>query len=189
VLAVELDETLAERLQGRWPNVDVVHGDAATLELPREPFRVVANLPFDRTTAILRHLLEEPRVPLVRGDVIVEWGVALKRALPWPSTLNDVIWGAWYSVRLARRLPRSSFDPRPAVDAGLLVFERRVTPLVPERCSSRYREFVAVGFRRGLHRVASRRTLSRLGAAGRQPRELDPYEWAALFLRSGERPS
>jgi 23S rRNA (adenine-N6)-dimethyltransferase len=189
VLAVELDETLAGRLQGRWPNVDVVQGDAATLELPQEPFRVVANLPFDRTTAILRHLLEDPRIPLVRGDVIVEWGLAVKRALPWPSTLNDLLWGAWYSVRLARRLPRSSFDPRPAVDAGLLVFERRPTPLVPMRCSSCYRAFVAAGFRRGLQRAAPRRTLSRLGLAGRQPRELDAYEWAALFLRSGGRPS
>ena len=192
VLAVELDADLADRLRGRWPNVDVVQGDAASVELPRESFRVLANLPFHSTTAILRHLLDDPGVQLVRADVIVEWGVAVKRALPWPSTLNDVLWGAWYSTRLARRLPRSSFDPPPAVDAGLLVFERRSAPLIPESCCGEYRAFVAHAFRRGLRVVASGRTLRRLRLTGLLPRELDAHQWARLFsscLRSGGRPS
>jgi 23S rRNA (adenine-N6)-dimethyltransferase len=191
VLAVELDAGLADRLRGRWANVEVVQGDAASVELPREAFRAIANLPFDRTTAILRHLLDDPCVALTRADVIVEWSVAVKRALPWPSTLNDVLWGAWYSTCLARRLPRSSFDPRPAVDAGLLVFERRSSPLVPDRCCNDYRAFVALGFRRGLRAVVPPRMLRRLRLAGLQPRELDAYQWARLFSSclSGGRPS
>jgi 16S rRNA A1518/A1519 N6-dimethyltransferase RsmA/KsgA/DIM1 with predicted DNA glycosylase/AP lyase activity len=188
VLAVEIDADLAERLRGRWPNVDVVQEDAATVELPNESFRVLANLPFQSTTAILRHLLDDPSVELLRADVIVEWGVAVKRALPWPSTLNDVLWGAWYSTRLARRLPRSSFDPPPAVDAGLLVFERRSSPLIPESWCGEYRAFVALAFRRGLRVVASGPTLRRLRLTGLQPRELDAHQWALLFsscVRSG----
>lgn len=191
VTAVELDPRWAERLRDRWPNVEVVEADAATVPLPREPFRVVANLPFASTTAILRHLLDDPRVPLVRADVIVEWAVALKRALPWPSTVNDVAWGAWYSASLARRLPRSAFDPPPSVDAGVLVLERRACPLVPRRCAREYRRFVAAGFRRGLRSVAAPRTLRRVGVAGLAPRELDPHQWAALFAgcREPERSS
>ena len=173
VVAVELDRRLASRLRDRWENVDVVCADAAEVELPTDPFRVVANLPFDGTTAILRHLLDDPRVPLVRADVIVEWGVAVKRALPWPSTVNDVLWGAWYSTSLARRLPRSAFDPPPSVDAGVLVIERRPHPLVPERHWQSYRGFVANGFRRP-HSVALRAA----------PRNLDAYQWAELFSRS-----
>ena len=94
VVAVELDRRWAAQLEGRWENVEVVLGDAACLPLPREPFRIVANLPFEGATAILRHLLDDPVAPLVRADVIVEWAVAVKRALPWPSTVNDVVWGA-----------------------------------------------------------------------------------------------
>jgi 23S rRNA (adenine-N6)-dimethyltransferase len=107
--------------------------------------------------------------------------VALKRSLPWPSTLNDVVWGAWYSTSLARRLSGSAFDPPPSVDAGVLVLERRACPLVPERCARDYRRFVAVGFRRGLRSVAPARRLRRLGLAGAAPRELDPHQWAALY--------
>jgi 23S rRNA (adenine-N6)-dimethyltransferase len=184
VLAVELDPLLAERLRGRWARVEVVMADAASVALPSEPFRVVANLPFDRTTAILRHLLDDPRVPLVRADLIVEWGVALKRSLPWPSTVNDVLWGAWYSSALHRRLPRSDFEPPPLVDAGLLVLERRVRPLVPEDLWQAYRAFVAGGFRRGLRSVAPAGALRRLGCGGAAPRELDAHRWAALFAAS-----
>jgi 16S rRNA A1518/A1519 N6-dimethyltransferase RsmA/KsgA/DIM1 with predicted DNA glycosylase/AP lyase activity len=186
VSAVELDPRWAARLRGRWPNVAVVEGDAAVVPLPREPFRVVANLPFSGTTAILRHLLDDPRVPLLRADVIVEWPVAVKRSLPWPSTLNDVVWGAWYTTRLARRLPRSAFEPPPSVDAGVLVVEGRACSLVPERWARDYRRFVAVGFRHGLRGVARGRVLRRLGVAGAAPRELDAYQWAALFLCSRE---
>jgi 23S rRNA (adenine-N6)-dimethyltransferase len=186
VCAVELDARWAGHLRGRWANVNVVEADAATALLPREPFRVVANLPFDRTTAILRHLLDDPFVPLVRADLIVEWGVAVKRSRPWPSTLNGVLWGAWYASHLARRLPRTAFDPPPGVDAGVLVFGRRAHPLVPERSWRRYRRFVAAGFRHGLRAVAPARTLRRLRLAGLEPRELDPHQWAALFSSSSQ---
>ena len=185
VLAVELDAQWAQYLRGRWANVDVVQADAASVQLPREPFRVVANLPFDRTTAILRHVLDDPLVPLVRADLVVEWGVAVKRSLPWPSTLNGVLWGAWYSSSVARRLPRSAFDPPPAVDAGVLVLERRVNPLVPERRWRSYRAFVAAGFRHGLRSVAPGRGVRRLRVAGLEPRELDAHQWAALFASTG----
>jgi 23S rRNA (adenine-N6)-dimethyltransferase len=181
VVAVELDTRMAALLRGRWPNVEVVEGDAAAISLPGEPFRVVANLPFDRTTAILRKLLDDPRVPVVGADLIVEWGVAVKRALPWPSTVNDVVWGAWYSTSVARRLPRSVFEPPPAVDAGVLVVRRRAESLVPEREWRAYRAFVALGFRQGLRAVAGPRRLRRLRLAGAAPRELDAYQWASLF--------
>ena len=170
VIAVELDPRLATRLCGRWPNVKVIEGDASAVELPSEPFRVVANLPFDGTTAILRHLLDDPRVPLVRADVVVEWGVAVKRSLPWPSTFNDVAWGAWYAASLARRLPRGCFEPRPSVDAGVLVFTRRARPLVPVELAVEYRRFVARGFRRGR------------GRGEALSRDLDAHQWSERFL-------
>jgi 23S rRNA (adenine-N6)-dimethyltransferase len=169
VVAVELDPGLAARLRGRWPNVDVLVADATLVELPREPFRVVANLPFAGANEILRRLLGDPRVPLVRADLVVEWGAAVKRGLPWPSSVNGVVWGAWYAVSVARRLPRSAFEPPPGVDAGVLVFERRAQPLIPVERSREYRRFVAAGFRCG-------------GRANALPRDLDAHQWAELFL-------
>jgi 23S rRNA (adenine-N6)-dimethyltransferase len=175
VVAVELDPDLAARLHGRWPNVEVLTVDARLVELPREPFRVVANLPFAGANEILRRLLDDPRVPLVRADLVVEWAAAVKRGLPWPSSVNGVVWGAWYTASVARRLPRRAFEPPPSVDAGVLVFERRAEPLVPADRALEYRRFVAGGFRRGGRRNAL-------------PRDLDAHQWAELFL-SRARPS
>jgi 23S rRNA (adenine-N6)-dimethyltransferase len=183
VLAVELDPRWAAQLRGRWPNVEVVEADAASCRLPRSEFRVVANLPFEGTNPILRHLLDDPAVPLVRADLVVQWGVAVKRALPWPSTVNGVVWRAWYTISAERRLPPVAFDPPPSVEAGVLVVRRRDRPLVAPTAAHGYRRFVASGFRHGLRGVASGRTLGRLGLSRRQPRELDAHEWARLFAR------
>ena len=180
VIAVELDPVLAAGLRGRWRNVEVIEGDAAELALPDEQFRVVANLPFDRTTDLLHHLLDDPATPLVRADLVVEWAVAVKRGVPAPSSVNGVLWGALYETRIARRLPASAFAPPPATDAGVLVLTRRAEPLVDTEQFSAYRSFVGQGFRAGPGAVASRRV-------GSQARELDAYQWANLFHESTRR--
>ena len=164
VVAVELDPALARKLAGRWENVSVVEGDAAAAPLPTEPFRVVANIPFDRTNDLLRHLLDDPRTPLQRADLVVEWGVAVKRALPWPSSALGVVWGAWWTFALERRLPRSAFAPPPRVAVGVLRIERRREPLVPRDRAAAYGHFVRRGFRQRPH-----------------ARDLDAHQWAALF--------
>lgn len=184
VIAVELDPYWAAHLRGRWPNVDVVEGDAASVGLPREPFRVVANLPFDRTTTILRNLLDDPAVPLLRADLVVEWSVAVKRALPWPSTQNGILWSAWYTSTVVRRLPRTAFVPMPSVAGGVLVLERRTRSLVPETSVQSYRRFVSGGFRRGLRSVVPRQALRKHALVAAAPRDLDAYQWAALFLET-----
>jgi 23S rRNA (adenine-N6)-dimethyltransferase len=187
VCAVELDAELATDLRRRFEgtNVRVLAGDATRLRWPDEPFKVVANLPFDGATAILRALLDDPSVPLVSADVVVQWELAVKRAAVWPSTFVGAYWGAWYRFGLVRRLPPCAFAPPPSVDAGVLRIERRPQPLIPTRDHGAYRSFVKRGF-------ASRRPpvpplrFKRLGRElGFDPhagaRDLDPAQWAALF--------
>jgi 23S rRNA (adenine-N6)-dimethyltransferase len=182
-VAVELDPRWADALRDRWPNVDVVEADAAEIAFPNEPFKVVANLPFDRTTDFLRLLFDDPLTALLRADLIVEWGVALKRGIPWPSTVNGVAWGAFYETTIARRVPRLAFDPPPAVDAGVLVFRRRASPLVPREMADTYRRFIARAFRHGVGSVAPAYEVRRIAGAGARARDLDAHQWAALFTR------
>jgi 23S rRNA (adenine-N6)-dimethyltransferase len=182
VVAVELDAALANALRRRFPRV--VEGDARRVPLPREPFRVVANLPFDGSTEILRRLLDDDR--LVNADVILQWEVASKRAALWPSTALGAIWAALFELTLVRRLPREAFAPPPAVDAAVLRALRRADPLVPRAQQRRYAQFVQAGFRNGLRSVAPPLTLKRLGrelgfSARARPCDLDARQWAALF--------
>lgn len=177
VVAVELDAHVLEDL--RRLGVAVVRADARTVHLPREPFRVVANLPFSAGTAILRRLLDDPRIPLVSCDAIVEWGLAAKRTAVWPSTLTSVLWGAWYELELARRISRTCFAPPPSVDAAVLRATRRAQPLVDD--PSGYRAFLQREF--GDKRVPLARALANeLGFDPRaRGRDLDARQWAALY--------
>jgi 23S rRNA (adenine-N6)-dimethyltransferase len=108
----------------------VIEADMLRLPLPREPFRVVANIPFAATTDLLRGLLADPRTPLTRADLVLQWEVARKRA-GRPRTALSASWSPWWRFRLGRRIPRAAFRPRPAVDAGILIAERRREPLLP----------------------------------------------------------
>jgi 23S rRNA (adenine-N6)-dimethyltransferase len=182
VIAVEVDPALAGGLRGRFPRV--VEGDARSVPLPREPYRVVANLPFDGATAILRRLLDDAN--LVTADVILQWEMAAKRAAVWPSTVLGVVWGASFELSLVRRLPREVFAPPPAVDAAVLRAVRRPEALVPIGERRRYAQFVQVGFRHGVRAVAPPLTLKHLArdlGFPVRPRacDLDAPAWAALY--------
>jgi len=190
VRAIEIDGALVARLRERFgsmPQVEVVHADALRVPLPGEPFRVVANVPFNACTAICRRLLDDPRVPLERADLVVELDVAWKRARVSPSTALGVYWGAWHEFAIVRRIDASAFAPPPSVDAGLLRITRRAEPLVPVNEAAEYRALVTAGFEhRALRHLASRRELKRLAlelgfAADAPPWELDQHEWSGLY--------
>jgi len=186
VIPVEIDPELAALLRRRFDGG--VTGDALRVPLPRETFKVVANLPFGVGTAILRRLLE-PRVPLERADVIVEWGLATKRAAVWPSRQLSAYWGAWFELDVTRRLPRCVFAPPPSVDAGVLRIVRRAKALVPAGDARAYAAFLARAYRGGPRAVMPWAKLKRLEAElgfdrRADPRDLDSTQWAALFLHA-----
>jgi 23S rRNA (adenine-N6)-dimethyltransferase len=162
VLAVEIDTRMAGRLRqrlGRDPGRDqrrhpehprpevpgrvrIVRADFLTLQLPRTPFRVVASVPYGRTTDVLHKLLDDPSLPLERADLIVQWEVARKRAATPPSTLHSTVWAPWWEFRLGRRIPARAFRPAPRVDSGVLVVSRRPEPLLPPAMAAAFGAFV-----------------------------------------------
>jgi 23S rRNA (adenine-N6)-dimethyltransferase len=165
VQAIELDPAWAQRLREGFAEnqrVEVIEADVLRVQLPTKPFRLVASLPFNITTRLLRRVLNDPEIPLVRADLIVQWEVARKRA-GRPRTALSASWSPWWRFRIGRKIPRTAFRPRPAVDAGVLVVERRPDPLLPTDVSEAFASFVQSLF------------------AGTLVRELDPTQWAALF--------
>jgi 23S rRNA (adenine-N6)-dimethyltransferase len=187
VYAIEVDPALAAALRRRLArgNVTVVEGDALHVPLPDRPFRVVANLPFDGSTAILRRVLDSPAFE--RADVILEWEAARKRALCWPGTILGACWGVRFEFVLVRRLSAACFEPRPPAHAGVLRITRRPAPLVRDADHAPFCAFVRAAFQsdrpvfalggRALKRAAREAGLDRSA----RPRDLDAHQWAALF--------
>jgi 23S rRNA (adenine-N6)-dimethyltransferase len=147
VVAVEIDPILASKLrqsanQRSQGGVKVVNADFLRWELPTRPFRVMGNLAFGSTTAILHRLFDQPEVPLIRADLIVQWEVARKRSHVPPSTLVSTTWAPWWEFELGRRIPASKFRPIPSVDGGVLRVIKRTPPLLPPAMAGPYALFV-----------------------------------------------
>jgi 23S rRNA (adenine-N6)-dimethyltransferase len=170
VLAVELDPKLVSALARRFAsnrNVAVLCADVRETPLPANPYRVLANLPFHVTGAILRRLLDVPASGLRRADLVVQWQVARERVRVGngpPTDLLGARWAPWWEFRRGRRLPARSFRPPPSVDAAVLVVSRRPVPLIPATQCRKYVSFVERAFR------------SRADA-----RELSVDQWIGLF--------
>ena len=147
VLAVELDPVWAERLRHALARagcrrVRVVRADFLAFTLPARPFRVIGSLPFGSTTAICRRLFDDPRLPLERADLVVQWEVARKRASQPPASLLSTAWAPWWEFRVERHIAASAFRPVPRTDAGVLVVTRRRPTLLPPEMASDYARFV-----------------------------------------------
>jgi 23S rRNA (adenine-N6)-dimethyltransferase len=194
VVVLERDRRLVASLRARFAarDVQVLDADALRFAWPHDPFHVVANLPFAGSGAILGRLLADPRVPLQRACVIVQWEFAAKHARLWPATLRGTYWRAWYDVSISRRLDRTAFAPPPSVDTAVLCFTRRDSALVPIEAHAAYLRFLTPAFastaplRRHLRGRVSPLELKRLAASlGFAPdacaRELDATQWARVY--------
>lgn len=124
VIAVELHPGRAAQLRRRFAGTPttVVRVDAATLRLPRRPFRVVANPPFAISSAVLRRLLSQGS-RLIAADLVLQRAVVRHYVSGAPPGANR--WMQTWEVEQGRMLPRRAFEPAPRVDPAVLVIRRR----------------------------------------------------------------
>jgi 16S rRNA (adenine1518-N6/adenine1519-N6)-dimethyltransferase len=102
---------------------------------PREligdaPYKVVANLPYQITSAILRHFLEADPAPQLMV-VMVQWEVA-ERIVAQPPDMSVLAHSVQFyaAPEIVARVPASSFLPSPKVDSAVLRLRRHATPPV-----------------------------------------------------------
>lgn len=138
VVAVEIDQRLAaalpalaaDRLPDAASRLTVVTGDAMRVDVPGEPVRLVANLPYNVAVPILLRLLAD--VPsLASGVVMVQAEVGERLAAsPGSKTYGSPsVKAAWYGrFALGGTVPRGVFWPVPNVDSILVRFERATPP-------------------------------------------------------------
>jgi 16S rRNA (adenine1518-N6/adenine1519-N6)-dimethyltransferase len=143
VVAVELDRgllpVLADVLRP-YGNVVVVHGDALRLDLPpflaerlgEPPYTVAANIPYNITSPLLTHLLENKRL-FTTITLMVQKEVARRlAAAPGTDDYGSFSVFAQYhaEVTIAGVVPRGAFFPPPKVDSAVVHLIPRPAPRV-----------------------------------------------------------
>ena len=201
LLGIEIDRGRALKLGRKvGPHACIKEGDILR-HAPPEGAVIVSNVPFHLTTPILRHLLASRSWNA--AVLITQWEVARKRAGVGGATQLTAQWWPWYSFTLDRRISSDAFRPRPSVDAGLLIIERRRGPLLADSEQPPYARWVARVFAsrgRGLADILVRNTVPRPLAeelarrrSGRRdpsaalPRDLRADDWVAAYRAGCQR--
>jgi len=141
VIAVELDDRFIPHLRSTFvgqPNVIIIHADIMRTDIvtllrdvtdTQNPiYKVVANLPYYITSALLRRLLEAIPPPTV-AVLMLQWEVAQRIvARPPRMSLLAVSVQFYGRPRLVTKVPAKAFYPIPKVDSALL----RVDSVTPD---------------------------------------------------------
>jgi 16S rRNA (adenine1518-N6/adenine1519-N6)-dimethyltransferase len=205
VIAVELDRRLAAHIREEFGNaamLTVIEGDvlrqplATILEGTPEgtPYALVANLPYNITSAVLRHFLDDPRRP-ASLTVMVQREVAERIvARPPEMSILAVAIQFYGTPQIAMRIGPGAFIPRPKIESAVLHIATTPTPPLPEAAIPGFFAIVAAGFGQKRKQLANSLTAglplpketigAALAAAGlasaRRAETLSVPEWLAL---------
>lgn len=162
VIAVELDKQLIPILHevlAQFPNVEIVQGDILALNLadllrptvssPADtatPYRVVANIPYYISSAIIRRLLENYTLP-ERVILTVQSEVAERIcAAPGKLSLLALSVQVYGAPRVVARIPAGAFYPAPQVDSAVTRIDLFPQPVIPAALLPTFFRLAKAGF-------------------------------------------
>ena len=211
VVAVELDPRmvalLRERLAGA-ANVHVIEQDILQVNIPhllldlglfsspsKVAYKIVANLPYYITSAVLRHVLESDPPP--RLVVVTVQREVAQRIVAGPGAMSLLAVSVQFygRPRIVAHIPAGAFYPAPKVDSAVVRIDVGAEPPVAVEDVEGFFEVVRAGFgqRRkqlknalahGLHRPMQE-IVAAMEKAGidpsRRAQTLSVEEWAALY--------
>ncbi|MBU6388983.1 ribosomal RNA small subunit methyltransferase A [Patescibacteria group bacterium] len=141
VIALEYDPDMVRILRQDFPNLELIEGDALQT-LPAavagiNRYLVVANIPYQITTPLLRLLLEGQIQPQPERIVLLvqkEVGVRLTAAAGKPGRgYLSVLCQLYAETEYIHTVPAASFWPPPKVDSAIITLQRRAElPLTTE---------------------------------------------------------
>ena len=162
VIAVEVDAGLAEKLRIDFAdasNVVILHGDVLDAEpikwiatgvgadLGSAPtYKIVANLPYYITSAILRHVLQATHKP--RLIVVMVQREVAQRIVAQPPQMNLLAVSVQFFAqpRLIRTIAAVAFYPRPQVDSAVVRLDVFDPPPQAVKDPSQFFAVVRAGF-------------------------------------------
>jgi 16S rRNA (adenine1518-N6/adenine1519-N6)-dimethyltransferase len=200
VVAVELDERFLPILQtefGDLRHVKLVHGDILDqnpADLFAGPYKVIANVPYYITGAILRHLLTARHKPTLL--VLTVQREVAKRLTAVPPKMSVLGVSAQFYGRPQQlmTIKAGAFWPRPAVDSAVIALEIHQKSLLPYDAEREFFRLVKIGFSQkrkqlknnlrqtGLKREKIQEILIQSQVDGhRRAETLTIQEWLTLF--------
>ena len=152
VTAVELDNRFIPILQTElayFDNVRLIHGDILAQDLDAlfdQPYKVVANVPYYITGAILRHLLSAQQKPTSLVITVQKEVAERITAVPPKMSLLAVSTQLYGHAEIITTIKAGAFWPRPDVDSAVIQLTLFPDPLLPIDQEKQFFSLVRAGF-------------------------------------------
>lgn len=124
VTTIELDKNLIPVLKNNLPdNVEIINQDALKFSPPQTEYKVVANIPYNITSALINHFLQNKNKPnsltlLVQKEVAEK--IRLQEQDMSVLSLQVALFG---KAKLIKKVSASHFYPPPKVDSAIINIE------------------------------------------------------------------
>jgi 16S rRNA (adenine1518-N6/adenine1519-N6)-dimethyltransferase len=134
VIAVELDQRwipLAKKYAGEGAKAELIfiNDNALNVQLPEEPYKIVANIPYHITSPLLRHAFLESTRPPQSLTLLIQREVAEKICDPDDAGILTIIVALFGKASMVTRVPPASFVPPPKVDSAVIHIACHQKPL------------------------------------------------------------
>lgn len=184
VIAVEFEPKTVAKLRenvGSLQNVEITEGDILKINLPKEKYKVFANIPFHLSSKIVRRLVEADNSP--EAIFLIVQKQFANKMLPahdgFTGALGMMV-GPLYEAKLLHKLLRTDFWPHPNVDTVLLSMTKRPEPLISMEKMPKYREFVEKSFADPHYFKKTPRAKAGL-PEGIKPSQMKLADWVKLY--------
>jgi 23S rRNA (adenine-N6)-dimethyltransferase len=145
VITIEKDSELAESLREKFvdnPKVEVINQDFLEYRLPKNRFRIMANIPFSITSEIINKVVVADNKP-EKMHLIMQREAAEKYK---GGSQGSVLIGPWFEVEVLGEIDRTNFTKKPQIKVDFVEFRKRDKPFIDDHDQKEFMEFVLFGF-------------------------------------------
>lgn len=153
VVAVEIDERLLPALEevvAGYLAIEIVHGDILEQDIGRlvgeESYCVVANIPYNITSLLIRRFLEAPKRP--ESLILTMQREVAERIVASPGKMSLLALSVrlYGDAHIRARVPADSFFPPPKVDSAVLRIDLRDELKLPAELIPLFFRLARAGF-------------------------------------------
>lgn len=192
VRSIELDPDMHEYLERTFPQLELEKGNALKAEPPKKPYKLVANIPYNITSPLLRHFLANEHPPQI-AVLLIQKEVAQKIcATDGEHSVLSLSVQVFGKPSIIADVPSIDFYPQPKVESAILKIEVYPKPLIKDyklfstiiRIAFAGRRKTLLNTLKNYTRGSRQETEATLKKAGidpiRRPQTLSLREWSKL---------
>lgn len=152
IIAIEADQKLFFKLQKKYAsikNLSLVQADFLKYPLPKTPFIIVSNIPFNITADIVRKITDN-KSNLQTAYLIMQKDAAIKflGAPHAHSPLLSHILNINFEIKWLMDIDKINYSPKPRFDTSFISIKKRIEPILDDQKSEQFKDFLVYIFER-----------------------------------------